>query len=414
MSNFRAIATVSATLQRTLQEAVQADVGGALVTTVRPAEGDDTDLPATGVNLFLYQVTTNPSWRNADLPTRRDDGQVIQRPQAALNLHYLLSFYGGDLTLEPQRLLGSTMAYLHSQPLLTRAQIQAAVGDAAKPFLADSDLANQVDLVRFTPLPMTLEELSRLWSLFVEVSYVLSIAYQAAVVLVEPDVSPRPALPARDFSLATLPLPKPFVRRVVAEAGETAPILRGGAVAAEGDALRADAVAVEIDGAPVTPAQVLDDRVVVPLPPDLAAGPHVLVVRHGALLGSPAVSHLAFSSNPAAFVMQPAITQTNGAYDIEISDVTGAGPDPRAATVVIGVEPPVAARQTATLEMLAGAEVRHTFMAAPRDGAASELTFAISGVTAGVYLFRVRVDGAQSPLDLDAGGTPIAPEETIP
>src|SRR4051794_22217124 len=114
MSNFLAVATVTATLQRVLQTSVQTDVAGATVTMVRPAVGQNTGLPATGVNIFLYQSSINPHWRNADLPTRRPDSEGMQRPQAGLDLHYLLSFYGTETTLEPQRLLGSTVAFLHS------------------------------------------------------------------------------------------------------------------------------------------------------------------------------------------------------------------------------------------------------------------------------------------------------------
>src|SRR4051812_49826954 len=127
MSNFRAIATVTATLQRSLQNAIQADVPGATVTAVRPAEAPSNELPTTGVNVFLYRVTSNPHWRNVDLPTRRADGDVAQRPVAALDLHYLLSFYGAEATLEPQRLLGSTVAFMHSEPLLTPARILATI-----------------------------------------------------------------------------------------------------------------------------------------------------------------------------------------------------------------------------------------------------------------------------------------------
>src|SRR5215475_3091530 len=197
MSNFRAIATVTATLQRALQAAIQSDVAGATVSTVRPAEGTNTHLPTTGVNLYLYQVSQNPHRSNFDLPTRRSEGDLVQRPQIALDLHYLLSFYGDDLSLEPQRLLGSTVAFLHTQPLITRAQIEAAIGDSSKTFLAQSDLAEQVELVRFTPITIALEELSRLCSVLLQVQYVLSVAYKASVVLVERQLTPQPVLPAR-------------------------------------------------------------------------------------------------------------------------------------------------------------------------------------------------------------------------
>jgi len=414
MSNFRAIATVTATLQRVLTAAIQADVPGATVTTVRPAEGQHTNLPDTGVNLFLYRVSPNPSWRNQDLPSRRSDGELARRPQAALDLHYLFSFYGDDLTLEPQRLLGSTVAFLHGQPLLTRAQIEAAVGDATKPFLANSDLAKQVDLVRFRPLDMPLEELSRLWSMFLQVRYVLSTTYQASVVLVERQLTPQPALPARGYNLGALPLRQPYISRVVAQAGEGAPITPGAAVYIEGLGLQEAVTRVEIDGAAVAVDEVHPERIGLTLPAGLAAGPHGVQVRHGVEIGAPGVDHLAFGSNLGTFAVQPVITQSGGGYDIVISDVQGGGAEPRSATVTVDVAPEVGPGQTATLELLTAEGVAYTFMADARSDDTDQLTFAISGVTAGDYFFRVRVDGAESPLELDANRVPVAPEETIP
>ena len=98
MSNFLSIATVSTTLRRLLQDAVQQDVTGATATTLRP-DAPAGQLPNPGVNLFMYQVTPNSAWINADLPTRSSSGALIQRPVIALDLHYLLTFYGSDANL---------------------------------------------------------------------------------------------------------------------------------------------------------------------------------------------------------------------------------------------------------------------------------------------------------------------------
>jgi hypothetical protein len=192
MSNFLAIATVTAALSRAVQAAVSVDVPGAEVTTVRP-DGPSSGVPNTGVNIYLYQVTPNTALRNDDLPTRSHDGTLVARPQAALDLHYLLSFYGNEVELEPQRLLGSTVRTLHSQPVLARAAIQSTVADVS--FLANSDLANEVELVKFTPIPLNLDELSKLWSVFMEIPYTLSVAYQASVVLITMEQAPHVPLP---------------------------------------------------------------------------------------------------------------------------------------------------------------------------------------------------------------------------
>lgn len=413
MSNFRAIATVTATLQRVLQSAVQTDVPGAGVLTLRPNDAAGATTPAARINLFLYQVAPNPHRSNLDLPSRSSQGDLVQRPQIALDLHYLMSFYGDDGALEPQRMLGSTVAFLHTQPLITRAQIEAAIADAAKPFLANSDLADQPELVRFTPLSMSLEELSRLWSVMLQVQYVLSVAYKASVVLVDRPLTPRPALPTRVVNLAAVPIRQPFIRQVVARAGEGVPITPGSAIEIDGANLHGLSVEVDIDGVAAVPSAMQPDRIAVALPATLAAGPHSIQIRQGVPIGANGGTRPAFASNLGVFVLQPIVTQTAGKYDVTISNVQGAGAAPRAATVTIGVAPTVARTQTATLEMLAGQQVAYTFRAQPLTNPGTQLTFAVSGVTAGDYVFRVRVDGAESPLELDANRVPTAPKGTI-
>ena len=84
----------------------------------------------------------------------------------ALDLHYLLSFHGDEAKLEPQRLLGSVARTLHAHPVLTREMIQDTLQDPLFGFLAGSDLADQVEPVKFTPSFLSLEELSKLWSVF--------------------------------------------------------------------------------------------------------------------------------------------------------------------------------------------------------------------------------------------------------
>src|SRR6185436_20234227 len=101
VSNDLAIAAVTETLRFILDPPVAASVATATAKALRP---DDASLTGPLVNIYLYQVTPNPSWRNDDLPTRSADGTIVQqRPRAALDLHYLLTFHGDDAKLEPQR-----------------------------------------------------------------------------------------------------------------------------------------------------------------------------------------------------------------------------------------------------------------------------------------------------------------------
>ena len=208
MSNYLAIATVTKTLQHLLQAVVTAAVDGAQVTTLRPDRATDT-LNTARVNLFLYQVSPSSAWRNTDLPTRSANGTLIQRPLIGLDLAYLLSFYGSDDEMVPQRLLGCVVSALHAQPLLQTTDIQATVADAGNAYLATSDLAApvvkvdqmqhvKVQRVNVAMQTLNLEELSKLWSVFFQTPYVLSVAYQASVVLIEAGDDPQPVTQVRE------------------------------------------------------------------------------------------------------------------------------------------------------------------------------------------------------------------------
>lgn len=160
-----------------------------------------------GVNIFLYQATPNTAWRNHDLPTRRGDGSLAQRPQIALDLHYLLTFYGDETLLEPQRILGSAVRALHAHPVLTRQEIRSAV--AATAFLTGSDLADEIETIKFSPQPLTLEELSKLWSVFFQTTYTLSMAYDASVVLIAAESQPQMTQPVLTPALQLVPAVTP-------------------------------------------------------------------------------------------------------------------------------------------------------------------------------------------------------------
>ena len=164
MSDFRAIATVTAALKQVLLPAVKQAVSGSDVGFNRP---DPTNLTSPLVNVYLYQITPNAAYRNADLLTRRSDGSLATRPQAAFDLHYLFTFHGDDTKLEPQRMLGAVVTALHAQPLLSGTNITNAESSFTN--LAGCGLENQIERIKFTPTALSLEEFSKLWSVFFQV-----------------------------------------------------------------------------------------------------------------------------------------------------------------------------------------------------------------------------------------------------
>src|SRR5215831_18818441 len=273
MSNYLAIATVTATLSQLIQSAIGPDVPGATVSTVRP-DGNGTNMPEIGVNLYLYQITPNVAWRNADLPTRNSDGQLVQRPRAAFDLHYLLTFYGDEARLEPQRLVGSVVRTLHAQPLLTRQMIRSTITTASFDYLANSDLADEIEMVKFTPLSLSLDDLSKLWSVFFQTPYTLSLAYEGMVVFIEAARLTRQALPVRERNVYVRAFRQPVIERVASQAGEGQPIVAGSTLVISGKRLRGDVTRVRVGGIEVTPAPqtISDTEIAVPVPASLRAG----------------------------------------------------------------------------------------------------------------------------------------------
>jgi hypothetical protein len=193
MSNATAVAAVTLTLQAILGSSVPADPGltDTTVTTLPPdkARGNNN---ANQLNLFLYQVLPNPAWRNMNMP-----GQVIAgetgSPPLPLTLHYLITAFGRDNdTVQPfsHQLLGKAMSVLYDHALLGPDEIRAATAAS----LPTSDLDRQVERVRITLQPLSLEEISKLWT-GLATQYRLSVSYEVSVALIESTQPSRTPLP---------------------------------------------------------------------------------------------------------------------------------------------------------------------------------------------------------------------------
>ncbi|HEX7289000.1 MAG TPA: DUF4255 domain-containing protein [Candidatus Angelobacter sp.] len=384
MSNFLAIATVTAALQEVLQPAVSQAVGSAKVGFSRPDSNNQTPL----VNVYLYQVTPNAAYRNADLPTRRADATLAHRPQTALDLHYLFTFHGNDDQLEPQRLLGAVANALNVQPLLSRQNIQNAITRNA--FLANSNLADQFEHIRFTPTSLSLEEFSKLWSVFFQIEYSLSAAYQASVVLIESDDMPQEAPLVQARNLYVVPFRWPAIDRVSSKAGADQPIVTGTTLLIQGQQLRSDNTLVLLEGAERTPADVQDTQITLPLPSDVHAGVKAVQVMQKKKMGTPEADHRAFESNVAAFVLRPTISSASAV----------AAPNPPGGTnVTLNITPNIGAGQRAVLLLNNFSVTPPTgFASLPKvsDVDAGQVTINIRGVPPATYMVRLQIDGAES------------------
>lgn len=403
MSRHSAIAAVTATLHVRLRNALAVTGLNADVSHTRP--GTTNAFPnKLGVHLFLYMVTPNVALRNADLPTRDERGRIAARPTAALELHYLLSFLGDELQHEPQRMLGAVATELHANPVVTPDEIRAATTGTE---LADSRLEQQLERVRISSEAIDLEEFSKLWSVFFQTQYLLSVAYKASVVLLEAEVDAPVAGRVRTRGVFSAPLP-PTIDSLSPQ------ILPPGALATvRGTSLLGTSTKIRFVQASgsvreVDPVFLLDDRLEVIVPADMPAGIVALqiVTHHVATSGELPPRTFELESGPVPFMLAPRVltAPAGPATLVEVSAAVGAA-------VTLTVEPPIAAEQD--VRVLAGSvRVPATVLPSPPSGP-TRLTFVVPSLDAGQsFPLRVEVDRAVSVVEEDGAG--FKPRLTIP
>jgi hypothetical protein len=449
MSSALALASVTAVLRDLLNNGLidhnlSGAVGDVTVTAMPP---DQIILNggqfASRLNLYLYKVSHNASWRNTGLPARDSNGERVANQPLALDLHYLLTAYGNE-ELHSEILLGYGMQILHETPVLTRDAIRVALQPPTPganlgglppqlQALFTSELAEQIELVKIVPETMTAEELFNTWSAF-STTYRPSALYQASVVLIESRRTVKSALPVRARNIYVVPFRQLVVEQLKSQAAPGAPvldqpILAGHLLVVQGRNLRGEVTLLKAGGVEFAPdpAAVTDAQIVAPIPAGLAAGVHGVQVVQMLLMGSPPVPHRGVESNVAPFVLRPRVVAP-----VTAANVQGAGAAPRSADVTVLVEPAVGPTQRVVLLLNelqtpasppADTARSYSFVAPSRlnlqsppaspPGASTSVTFGVSGVRAGIYLVRVQVDGAESPLAAGADGRYVGPQVEI-
>jgi hypothetical protein len=394
MSNYMAIGTVTAALELTLQGPVAAAVGGGKVTSDRPAGAGFK--PTKGVNLYCYAVVPNPAWRGGDLPTRASGGTLVRVPQAGVDLFYLMTGYGDDSALEPQRAIAAVVATLQADPTITKQTIDLVVQQAnlganpIHPELKTSDLGDQVELVRLCPIEMSTEELSKLWTVF-ESPYSLSVAYRAGVVLLNPPGSVASGPPVLSRAIDVLSAVAPHVDSVVSAAGAGMDITTASQVLVRGSGFASGSPLVRLAAGDVVPDRATDLQISVTLPNGLAAGNQGLQVVEQLYLGNPPQPHPGPASNLVHFVLHPTITAVNH----------GAGTPAGGGLINITVAATLDVSVTPTQSLLlllrdpASGRLIGMFLSPSLNAPTNAPSFNIR-VAPGTYAVQVQVDGAAS------------------
>jgi hypothetical protein len=404
MSDFRAVATATEALRRYLNEVATADLG--VHVDVR-AQKPPTEPPADPtITVFCYQVTPNVALRNRDAPTRGPDGRVLTRPEAALDLHYLISLYGDEQQLVPQRLLGSVARALYEQPILARSLIEDAASAA---FLLGSDLPAAPDRIRFTATHLDVDDLYKLWTMMSQTPFALSLTYLASLVVISGQSTPASGPPVATRTVTAVPGTRPVIEKVLArpnpdEPPIEGPVPRGAALVLQGRNLAAAGVWARIAGQdlPVPAGNIGSGQLSLDLPDTLPPGVYPLRILQDVRSGPGTVLTRVLESGPVPFVRQ--------------AQVNSVGPVVNH-TVTIELDLPVGDQQRAHLlldELTTTPGVPHGYQLEapfPLTGRADphRVPFALTGVVAGRYLLRVEVDGAPTPLGQADDGSYLGP-----
>ncbi|MCP4690485.1 MAG: DUF4255 domain-containing protein, partial [Desulfobacterales bacterium] len=264
-----------------------------------------------------------------------------------------------------------------------------------------------------------LEELTKLWSVFFQTPHALSAAYQASLVLIEAEESIQRSLPVRKRGVYVQPFRQPMIERITSRPPRPpggaeyagSPILIGHTLIIEGKRLRGESTKVgfgEVEVTPPDPASIRNTRIELPLssPPfpagSLRAGVKDARIIHPVMMGESSEPHGGVESNLGAFVLRPTITVAPFIDGNEIE---------------VKFDPPVWKKQRVSLLLNEldlppdDRKARAYWFDAPEnngitDGSVTKtkvIRFPISGVKNGDYLVRVRVDRAESPLQIKDG-----------
>jgi hypothetical protein len=425
MSSYRIIAAVTAAMKQVLQSAAASAVGGTDIRIGAPtAKLADETVPR--INLFLFRISPNAGMRNAHLPVRSGTGNQRRRAEAAIDLHYILSFYGDAATYVPEKLLGAVTVAFEEVPALFQSAIQSAI-TAVEPVPPEPGVAEALGRVRITPESIPLEEYSKIWSIFFQVPYALSAIYACRHVVLESQEAFGDSIPIARADFSAGPISGFSLEWAGPSAAGAGPLLWGGALHLAGKGLGRIGTSLSIDGKilALAPEALSSGAIALTLaaPPldPLAAGIHIAqAVAAPAAGGTP--DHLRRRTNAIPFALHPTIVP--GAVTI-----TSPPADPRSGTIKVAFAPPVDEGQAVTLTLdsrAPGGPLGILLDPEPADPdnlpdfPLAEIAFPFDGVAAGDYLVRAHVDGLASLPALESDpnsadyGLIVGPLVTVP
>lgn len=387
MSNSLAIAAVTATLRNLLHAGVttEPDLADASITMQPLDRARTSESNANQLNLFLYHVVPSAAWRNQPMPGGVRSGES-GFPALGLNLYYLVTAFGRDNDVQrpfSHQLMGRAMSVLNDHPVLSTAEIKSS--------LPDNDLWAQLERVRITLQPFAIEEIAKLWTGF-QTQYRLSVAYEAAVVLIDSSRQSRTPLPVLARGLAdtgyvaqgNVQSPFPSITSITMPNGQATATL-GDTLLISGLQLTGDKVLVQFSNVRLATAitvagtSVSDQQISVTIPSKPAAWP----------AGTYTVS---------------VTIQTNGQSDRTTNELTLALAPKITSKLPVSVpfnKSAIALNLTCAPNIFHGQRAsllvnNLEYVAAAVPASTSQLSFSVDSLPAGSYYIRLRVDGVDS------------------
>ena len=207
-------------------------------------------------------------------------------------------------------MLAKAMLFLHENAVVPHNRIVETITNPTKnqgeEFLADSDLSNQVETIKVSLQPLSIEELTKLWSAFFQTSYRISASYVVSVVLLESQLQPTPSLPVSKRQLRVFPLKQPIIESVEPQILMFDPTKN---LSIKGRNLSSDIVIVRLNGSEIAITDrrnVSENQINLLIPADSTAGvKQVQVVQKFVFDASDEKGHRGYESNVAAFVLTP-------------------------------------------------------------------------------------------------------------
>ena len=393
MSNTLAIAAVTQTFSDLLRNVQDNPALGPTTVTNAPPDqaAPDPQQPERRLNLYLYQVSPNCGWNNADLPIRDANGNLINQPVLALDLHYLLTAYGLGSEIDTHHLMAHAMSIVHDTGYLDRSAIETSVNAPGSP-VAGADLADQIELVKLAPQMLTEEDLYRLWTVF-QTSYRLSVGYQASVVLIQRTAQIQSGPPVRVPQITATPMRAPQIASVSPQ-----PASIPGTLTITGEGLMAPGSFVRLPSGDITPdvGSISSTQIEIALPATLGAGQNTVQVIEPVTLEGSAETRPLFTSNTFPFMIAPSIENIPAG-----GLIATAGQN-----LTIDVSPAILPSDAVVLFIGSTGIGRTLDPTAPPDTPATSATFAIpSTLPTGSALVTLQVGGVSSQLEVDSDPT---------